>query len=169
MTPVRATRVRHFNGPGPAMEAKARRNRSKSTNGRSDSHACHSVAVVENHPNVLLSHCGQRPRARVGDDGYAGTGTAGARKTAYHTSPFGAELALQALDAEDGNTAMGLYLHARVAERRGQRIAAQKYYRNAEAVLLTRSDAPDVRKMGTGVDEFLHAIRYSIRRLEAAR
>lgn len=81
----------------------------------------------------------------------------------------GAELALQALDAEDGNTATGLYLHARVAERRGQRIAAQKYYRNAEAALLTRSDAPDVKTMGTGVGEFLHVIRSSIRRLEAAR
>lgn len=77
-----------------------------------------------------------------------------------------AERALQALDAEDGNTASGLSLHGRVAERRGDRRAALNYYRAAEAALLSRRNGPDTKNMGTSFDDFLHNIRSSIRRLE---
>jgi hypothetical protein len=80
----------------------------------------------------------------------------------------GAEHALRLLDAEDSNTATGLNLHALVAERRGHRVAAHEYYRSAEAAL-SRSDAPDVKNMGSSFDEFLNTIRSSIRRLENVR
>lgn len=80
-----------------------------------------------------------------------------------------AEGALQALEAEHSNSLMALFLHARVAHQRGNRISALTYYRAAEATLLARSDALAMKRMGTGLDDFLHTIRTSIRWLETAK
>lgn len=80
-----------------------------------------------------------------------------------------AERALQTLYAEAGRTPTGLHLHGRVAEARGDSIAALRHYRAAEAGLLA-GDAPDVKKRSTSfLDDFLHTIRSSIRRLAAAK
>ena len=81
----------------------------------------------------------------------------------------GTERALARIDAEYSNSVMSLYMRATVAERRGNRMNALRFYRAVEAALLSRSDAIAVRKLGVEIDEFLHAIRVSIQRLEAAR
>lgn len=81
----------------------------------------------------------------------------------------GAERALARIDAEYNNSVMSLYTHATVAERRGNRMNALRFYRAVEAALLSRSDAIAVRKMGVEMDESLYAVRVSIQRLEAAR
>ena len=80
-----------------------------------------------------------------------------------------AERALQALYREGGATPTGLYLNGRIAEARGERMAALRHYRSAEAGVLAR-DAPDVKNRSISfIDDFLYTVRSSIRRLETAK
>jgi hypothetical protein len=80
-----------------------------------------------------------------------------------------AERALQALYREGGATPTGLHLNGRIAEARGERTVALRHYRSAEASILA-GGAPDVKNRSTSfIDDILHTVRSSIRRLEAVK